>query len=385
MGLDATETPRDVAFCAHAILQDALLEVPDATADARFQDNPLVTADPNIRFYAGAQLKTPDGQAVGTLCVIDKVSRTLTAAQRDALAAISRQVVAQMELRKNLRSLTVTIANLNEAKMELAHANGELDRKRIEAESANTSKSAFLANMSHELRTPLNAIIGYSEMLAEEAVESKRDDMVPDLDRIRNSGKHLLELINDILDISKIEAGKMEVYCERFELGEALEDICETTRPLIEKNGNVLHREFDCGNKIMCSDRTKIRQCLFNLISNAAKFTEGGEITFGASILNRDGIPTVMFRVRDTGIGMSKQQCAKVFDSFTQADESTTRKFGGTGLGLAITRSFCEMLSGEIGVESTPGEGTTFTMKLPLELPSNRASGSSTALRLKER
>ena len=222
--------------------------------------------------------------------------------------------------------------------------------------------------MSHELRTPLNAIIGYSEMLEEEIEDLGHGELAPDLQKIRTSGIHLLELINDILDLSKIEAGKLDIYCEEFELTSTLEEICQTSEPLIEKNSNVLTTELPDSPIEMNSDRTKIRQCLFNLISNAAKFTSNGSITLRMFLSGDDDSPRVNILVTDTGIGMSEDQCTNVFDAFTQADESTTRNYGGTGLGLTITKRICEMLGGSISVDSKLDEGTSFHIELPLHV-----------------
>jgi CheY-like chemotaxis protein len=222
-----------------------------------------------------------------------------------------------------------------------------------------------LANMSHELRTPLNAIIGYSEMLAEEARDSDQDAFVPDLEKIQKAGNHLLGLINTVLDLSKIEAGKMDLYLETFDLAATLRDVASTVQPLIQQKGNrlVLDHSADLGT--MHADVTKVRQTLFNLLSNASKFTEGGTITLAVTRETVDHAAWVTFRVSDTGIGMTPEQLANLFQAFTQADVSTTRKYGGTGLGLVITRRFCQMMGGDVTVDSAVGQGTTFTIRLP--------------------
>jgi PAS domain S-box-containing protein len=236
------------------------------------------------------------------------------------------------------------------------------------ADEANKSKSAFLANMSHELRTPLNAIIGYSEMLQEEAEDLEQESFIPDLEKIQGAGKHLLGLINDILDLSKIEAGKMTLYLEEFDIAKMLNDIAETVQPLILKNGNTLKVECQADIGVMRADLTKVRQTLFNLLSNAAKFTEQGNVTLSAWRLT-DATYTaqseIVFSVKDTGIGMSEEQQSKLFESFQQADASTTRKYGGTGLGLAISRKFCRLMGGDLTVNSELEKGTEFTATLP--------------------
>ncbi len=243
----------------------------------------------------------------------------------------------------------------------------ELAATSASLEVVSRHKSEFLANMSHELRTPLNAIIGYSEMIIEEAEDTGSEAIVPDQEKILISAKHLLALIGDILDLSKIEAGKMTIFLEEFDIAQLVRDAQPIVQPLVARNGNTL--VVVCAEEIgrMAADQTKLRQALFNLLSNAAKFTDHGTITLTVSRhAARETTPEVIrFAVSDTGIGLTTEQAGRLFTAFTQAEDSTARKYGGTGLGLALSREFCRMMSGDITVTSTPGEGSTFTISLP--------------------
>jgi PAS domain S-box-containing protein len=254
--------------------------------------------------------------------------------------------------------------------MALYHDITELLEARRDAEAANSAKSQFLASMSHELRTPLNAILGYSEMLVEDAEDKGQPKFVPDLQKIHSAGSHLLTLINDVLDLSKIEAGKMELTPETFDVKATIDEVATTVRPLVERNANelVVRRDGELGD--MYSDLTRTRQVLLNLLSNAAKFTENGTITLTAQrTQGNDGGEVVVFSVSDTGIGMTPEQAAKLFEPFSQAEATTANKYGGTGLGLAISRSFCRMMGGEVSLESEAGVGSTFTVRLPTAVP----------------
>ncbi|MCB9076821.1 MAG: ammonium transporter [Anaerolineaceae bacterium] len=259
-------------------------------------------------------------------------------------------------------------AQLASIALDNARLFAEIQVAKESAEAASRSKSVFLANMSHELRTPLNAVIGYSEMLQEEVEDLGQAELVPDLKKINAAGKHLLALINDILDLSKIEAGKMDLYLETFNVRVMIREVANTVQPLIEQKNNTFVVNLGDNLGDMYADLTKVRQSLFNLLSNAAKFTENGQISLNVSRLGRGEAKAddqLIFAVTDTGIGMTPAQIDILFQEFTQADASTTRKYGGTGLGLAISRRFCQMMGGQISVKSELHQGSTFTIQLP--------------------
>ena len=264
------------------------------------------------------------------------------------------------------RTLLANQAELQEAKDKAEAARLDAESARTAAEQANLAKSAFIANMSHELRTPLAAIIGYSEMLQEEMADgAPSTDLEPDMRKIEGNARHLLGLINDVLDLSKVESGKMDVYPEAFDVEAIIQDVATTAQTLVERKSNRLDVQVASGIGRMVSDLTKVRQILLNLLSNAAKFTDHGTVTLSARRELHDGEDQVVIAVADSGIGMTEEQVARLFQRFMQADASTTRKYGGTGLGLSLTKALSEILGGSVAVDSVSGRGTTFTVRLP--------------------
>ncbi|MGH7516630.1 MAG: ATP-binding response regulator [Gemmatimonadales bacterium] len=261
-----------------------------------------------------------------------------------------------------------TVRELRSRTRELEAATTALEEAAAAAETASHAKTSFLANMSHELRTPLNAIIGYAELLEEDATTAQ-PALAADLAKIRRAAKHLLALVNDVLDLSKIEAGRMRLHLETFDVAEMLRDVVSSVEPLVAQHRNRLEVVCPPGVGVLRADLVKVRQVLLNLIGNASKFTENGRIgVTAAGVRNRQG-EWLVFEVRDTGIGMSEEQIARLFQPFTQADQSTTRKYGGTGLGLTISRRFCRLMGGSITVQSEPGRGSCFRVRLPAQVP----------------
>ncbi len=299
--------------------------------------------------------------------------------QRRYEGALAEREEAQVELARIRDELE---SRVEARTIELTRANHQMereirDRRNAEEKALEASrvKSSFLANMSHELRTPLNAIIGYTELLIEETEEIGVTVLRPDLQNILTSSHHLLSIINDVLDISKIESGKMNVSIEAIDVGEMVEGIGRTVAPLADKNKNVLRVRCPRDIGELKADRTKVNQILMNLLSNACKFTRDGRIDLVVERVTHDGRPWFRFAVSDTGIGIEIDDVERLFSPFVQADSSTTRRYGGTGLGLAISRHFAQMHGGDITVESAPGKGSTFTLKIPAEVIDPRTTG----------
>jgi signal transduction histidine kinase/CheY-like chemotaxis protein len=323
------------------------IEIPDIAAPGAYESR---IRDALVRTGHRALLAVPllrEGRVMGSLVVFRKTA-----------GGFGPDVVNLLQAFATQSALAIQNARLFR----------EIEDKGHQLEVASQHKSQFLANMSHELRTPMNAIIGVTEMLLEDAQALGQEEQIEPHERILRAGKHLLALINDILDLSKIEAGKMELHLESFAVAALVEDVVTTFRPLAEKNGNQVVLECPADVGTMRADAMRVRQALLNLASNAGKFTERGLVTVAAARRRDDGRDWITFAVSDTGIGMTAGQMAKLFEEFTQADASTTRKYGGTGLGLAISRRFCRMMGGDITVESTPGAGSTFTIRLPAEV-----------------
>ncbi len=340
---------------------------PVAIATLDLTEN-VVSCNPAFLTMYGYTLEEVVGRRLDDLITTDATRQEAVAYTQQALSHKSVKMISQRRRKDGSLvdieglGVSVVVDGKPVGAMALYHDITELLKARREAEEASRAKSHFLASVSHELRTPLNAIIGYSELLKEEIEDLGVGQLGADLGRIEASGRLLLALINDILDLSKIEAGKMEIFCEDFALAPLLDQVRSTVGPLVERRANrlVIEGVSDAGS--MHADRTKLVQMLLNLLSNASKFTEAGTITLSVSRQNG----TMQFAVRDTGIGMTAEQMGRLFQAFSQAESSTSSKYGGTGLGLAITRRFSQLMGGDVSVASEPGKGSTFTLTLPI-------------------
>lgn len=337
VGLGANETERDIAFCSHAILQDEVFEVEDATKDERFFDNPLVTSNPDIRFYAGMPLISPDGLPIGTLCVIDREPKKLDEHQRKALKILGSEVISKLELRVKTKRL----------------------------EQANQFKTEFLSNMSHEIRTPLNAILGFTDLVLNNADEYLKTPIAKTyLENIDFSSKHLLSMINAVLDLSKIEAGKMELEPNQF-------DICDTLDNLLnmlnvkasQSNIKIVHSYTSDSNFDVYLDAGKFSQIIINLVNNAIKFSPSDStIQLNLKIKNNQALIDVI----DQGIGIAEEDLPTIFDKYHQVGQKSA---GGTGLGLSITLGLVELMGGEISLKSSVNVGTHVSISIPLAPP----------------
>jgi signal transduction histidine kinase len=334
-------TPERGNASGRALLEGRTVHLPDVNADP---DYTFDRAGTGFRSVLGVPMLR-EGVPIGVLALARSDMRPFT----------DKQI-----------GLVSTFADQAAIAIENARLFDEIQDKSRQLAEASQHKSQFLANMSHELRTPLNAIIGVSEMLREDA-EAAKQDLEP-LDRVLGAGRHLLALINDILDLSKIEAGRMELQLETFPLAPLIADVVKTIEPLAAKNSNKVTLHCDAAIGTLHADQMRLRQAMLNLMSNANKFTDHGTISINAQHREENGRDCVIIEVADTGIGMTPEQMGKLFQEFSQADASTTRKFGGTGLGLAISKRFCQMMGGDISVESEPGGGSTFTIRLPREV-----------------
>ncbi|TMP55923.1 response regulator [Pseudoalteromonas sp. S1612] len=370
-GIDVAETARDISFCSHAILENQVFEVQNALTDTRFHDNPLVTNDPNIRFYAGAPLITPRGNAIGTLCVISDKPKKLSSKQINALTVLSKEVIAQLELRLNNKKLVMALEK------QKAH-NKELEKLKEEADTANNTKSKFLANMTHELRTPLHGILNLAEFAISEGTTEEKDNT---LKSILKSAHYLSNIVNDILDFSKIEAGKLEIEHINFNLNDVISDVIKPQLQQASAKGIKLIKSVD--PKIAESlkgDPLRVSQILNNLCSNAIKFTKTGQVELKVSIKSSTlQTQLLKFEVIDTGLGINETVQEHLFKEFHQADSSTSREYGGTGLGLSICARLSELMQGQLSFTSKIGKGSTFTYEQNFELallPSVAKQGS---------
>jgi len=379
LGLEITVDEKS-GFCATVALKGEAVLVRDVSTAKPHVDGPLSHLL-DARSFLAAPVKFED-RTLGIL-VVESLSKMLTNADLTLIATLCSQLAVAMANASGYRQIEQLNIDL-EQKVAARTAELQMQQDRLKEvneklRQATRHKSEFLARMSHELRTPLNAIIGYSELLIEERENPADDSLRQDLKKIHSSGNHLLSLINGILDLSKVEAGKMERHIESVDIGSLVDDVKATVRPLVEKNGNTFSVICPAGILPIQTDVTKLRQILLNLLSNAGKFTDGGAISLTVSEVHRGGERWLSFVVEDSGIGISAQQMDHLFQEFSQADVSTSRKYGGTGLGLAICKRFCEMIGGYIEAESKLGQGTRLTVWLPSDVPGSSSRAQNEA------
>ena len=360
LGLAASETPRDVAFCSHAILEpEQVFSVPDARRDPRFAENPLVTGGPGVCAYAGAPIVMASGDVLGTLCVIDTVPRTLTAAQHASLQALARQAAGHLELRKLNQTLEATVAQRTR---ELA---GALE----EARAASLAKSTFVATMSHEIRTPLNGVLGMLELLGSTPMIDEQRTLLAAADR---SAKALLGIASQVLELSKLGAGAVVLTAEPFQLGDMVGEACRMLTDDLRNAGVRIESRHGQLPRVL-GDEGRLRQVLINLLGNAIKFTQGigrprrvAVAVVSVPELSRPGQVGFEISVQDNGIGMADETIANLFKPFVQGDTSISRRFGGSGLGLAISADLTRLMGGSLHAESTLGTGSVFTLRMAL-------------------
>jgi len=350
-----------LSIVALAILVIIAISLTSIVISRRYIARPLMKLQHSAALIAEGDLEAPIETGRG-----DEIGRL--AEDLSVMRGSLKQLVGELTESKDKLEEKV-----EQRTADLASAKTEAEEARAVAEEASRAKSTFLANMSHELRTPLNAIIGYSEMLLEDVEASGQKEFIPDLQKIAASGQHLLSLINEILDLSKIEAGKMDLYLESLDVKRMIEEVLSTIQLLAEQNENDLKVQWGDNLGTMYADLTKVRQSLFNLLSNACKFTERGTVSLDVFRDTLDGVDWLTFSISDTGIGMTEEQLDTLFQEFSQAEVSTTRKYGGTGLGLLLSEQFCQMMGGDIAVESELGIGSTFTIRLPAKVVDHKA------------
>jgi signal transduction histidine kinase/DNA-binding response OmpR family regulator len=337
IGVGVSEVPREISFCRYTIMDSHMVEIPDTHLSERFKDDPNVTGGFKVRFYAGVPLTTPDGYNIGTLCAIDHVCKELNENQRNALSIVAKHVMNQLELgTKHI----------------------QLDAQKKIAERAILAKDSFLANMSHEIRTPLNAVIGFTDLLAQTKLDTVQQDYISS---VQIAGENLLLIINDILDLSKIESGNLIIEAQPFNLKKTLKHIYKLLKVKVPQGIEFnLFLDADMPD-IVVGDQGRLNQILVNLTGNALKFTEEGEVTVSVKLVEEtDDHYSLRFSVKDSGIGIPEDKLVTIFERFKQAEESTTRRFGGTGLGLNIVKQLVELHDAEIQVKSKEGRGSEF-------------------------